>query len=285
MPIYRHNRFSIRSSRHPSRANLLKQPKMAAVPSNLRSTENRPGTPLVDPEYATAPTTPTTKGEWKSFLHDASPPQQQQQQQPQTLERPPEAHTANNRDSFLTLPVMRHPSERKPQKKKTNPGLTLNLSAENEEQPPSPNDRGDRWSWTNSQAPSTPRIAAPNRRSSLTTTTSSIRVRNVASWVRNQGNRSPPPASSKEKEKDKSGSSKPLLKNQAVKPILLPNRGGAKPQHKRVGSLSAIFKGGSLTTTQPAISGPLSPRLEEGRGGGSFEMGEGAAGGGVGTAR
>lgn len=200
LPIYRHNRFSIRSSRHPSRANLLKQPKMAAVPSNLRSTENRPGTPLVDPEYTTAPTTPTTKGEWKSFLHDASSPQQQQ---PQTIERPQEALTANNRDSFLTLPVMRHPSERKPPgkaQKKTNPGLTLSLSAENEDSPASPsNDRGDRWSWTNSQAPSTPRIAAPNRRSSLTTT-SSTRIRNVASWVRNQGGRSPPPgASSSEK--------------------------------------------------------------------------------------
>lgn len=254
LPIYRSNRFSIRSSRHPSRANLLKQPKMAVVPANLRS-ENRPGTPLVEPPSSTAPTTPTHKAEWKSFLHDASPPQP-------SVERPQEAHAAHG-DSLSALPVMRHPSEsnstaNRKTSNKPGPGLTLNLAASNaNSDPPQPSPSGgDRWSWTNSQAPSTPRIAAPNNRSSL----SSTRIRNVASWVRNQGrasNQDTKLPTTKEK-------SKPLLKNQAVKPVLAPqpnSRKGSKSSGKRVGSLSTILKPNS-----PPV-GPLSPRLEEQSGG------------------
>ncbi|CAK4032101.1 Hypothetical predicted protein [Lecanosticta acicola] len=228
---------------------------MAAVPSNLRSWQNRPGTPLVDSASSNAPITPTHKVEWESFLHDASSPQ------PNTVEHPQDAPTANG-DNFLTLPVMRYSSEtsatRSTSDRKANntPGLTLNLSANNESLSPS-HTRDDRWSWTNSQAPSTPRIAAPNRRSSLAST----RIRNVASWVRNQGR------PSDEAKIVKGKKSKPLLKNQAVKPVLAPQaeshvkRSKSSGKHRRVGSLSMIFKPNSPL----GAPGPLSPRLEEQR--------------------
>lgn len=127
------------------------------------------------------------------------------------------------------------------------------------ESPNTPRSPLDRWSWTNSQAPSTPRIAAPNSTSNnMRSSIGSSRLRNVATWVRTQGRTS-------EEEQSNSGSTgrkKPLLKNQALRPVLAPPRSRKRlskaGRHDRVGSLSSIFK----PTQGYAIPSPLSPRLE-----------------------
>lgn len=93
------------------------------------------------------------------------------------------------------------------------------------ETPKSPTDEQDhRWSWTNSQAPPTPRLTAPSRRSSLS---SLPKFKRVTSWVRGQANRQgirlveePQPSQRR--------TSIPALKNKASKPNLAPN----KPQRK-----------------------------------------------------
>lgn len=82
-----------------------------------------------------------------------------------------------------------------------------------------------RWSWTNADAPSTPRLAAPSIGKS--SVSSLPRFRRVASWVRVQASRqgipteAPPLPSSQ-------GSSMPILKNKASKPNLFPG----PPQRK-----------------------------------------------------
>lgn len=82
----------------------------------------------------------------------------------------------------------------------------------------------DRWSWTNSQAPPTPKIGASSRRSSLS---SLPKYKRVKSWVRGQADRQgirineePPPSSRR--------TSVPAFKNKASKPNLAPN----KPERK-----------------------------------------------------
>ncbi|USW50058.1 hypothetical protein Slin15195_G033770 [Septoria linicola] len=165
---------------------------------------------------------------------------------------------------------------------RSNTGLSLvrqqtdGMTSEDEDKLKSPhspiNTRGGRWSWTNSQAPSTPRAEVPNKRSSLT----SFTWRNVPNWMssrQNQLDKEAAAAAEKEKEKVKLGTAKsvPMLKNHAVRPILAPppavarkvSGRKAKKPHRRVGSLSMIFKPTGSGASSPRS--PVSPAtLEEG---------------------
>lgn len=77
----------------------------------------------------------------------------------------------------------------------------------------------DRWSWTNSQAPATPRMYAPTLASSGR---SLPRFRTVVNWVRHQSERSwsELDANEAQSNREKSG----LFKNQASKPNLAPRK-------------------------------------------------------------
>lgn len=87
----------------------------------------------------------------------------------------------------------------------------------------SPLDSPDaRWSWTNSQAPSTPRIAPPNTRPSLTGRS----VRSVTSWFRGQESEDRPPSVRSHRRKR---SNPLLLKNQALRPVLAPRPAVKRP--------------------------------------------------------
>lgn len=74
-----------------------------------------------------------------------------------------------------------------------------------------------RWSWTNSQAPSTPRIVAPNGRTSLTGRS----VRSFRSWFSAQEDQDRPDSQQSHQRKR---SNPMLLKNQAHQPVLAPRR-------------------------------------------------------------
>jgi hypothetical protein len=85
--------------------------------------------------------------------------------------------------------------------------------------PGSPPEDPARWSWTNSQAPPTPRMYAPSLRSSLG---SLPRFRKVKSWVRNQSGRQ---GTRIDEERGPAGIAATAgFKNQASKPNLAPRQ-------------------------------------------------------------
>ena len=100
----------------------------------------------------------------------------------------------------------------------------------------------DRWSWTNSQAPPTPRMGyAPSIVSSRAS--GLPRFRNVTSWVRSQADHE----SNRVDEEQASPSRTkaiPSLKNKAWKPNLAPKptRKLSKTNHRSKSSLSSSFK-------------------------------------------
>ena len=126
------------------------------------------------------------------------------------------------------------------------------------ETPQSPKDVQDRWSWTNSQAPPTPRFhAAPSLHSSLS---SLPRFKRVTSWVRGQAERQthrideerPPPSRT---------ISVPMLKNKASKPTLAPKPTRKLSKKKRPESSRSQSFQPSSETAGPVP--PTSARLAE----------------------
>lgn len=122
-------------------------------------------------------------------------------------------------------------------------GLSSNRSSRSvqseKELSSSPDSPNARWSWTNSQAPSTPRIAPPNTRPSLTDRS----VRSVASWFSGQDGEDRP---SSQQSHTRKRSNPLLLKNQADTPVLAP-----RPSVKRPASFfraRAARLSGSLTS-------------------------------------
>ncbi|KAF2168223.1 hypothetical protein M409DRAFT_21664 [Zasmidium cellare ATCC 36951] len=252
LPIYRQDRISIRSSRHPSRLDLAQQSKrVPRMPSSLRK-EWRVEEPVDRP--SSRPKTPKTptKQEGRSFLKDATPPSKQ------VLHEPEQAHVPLNRVSTLSLPLMRHSVQPQPPTQNDTIEEHDQRQLESMSPPHSPDSQLDlhqRWSWTNSQAPSTPRIKPPTR-----TSLTSLRLGSVASWVKSQRN----DEDEKQRQAHKRGLSRPLLKNQAIRPVLAPappsKKLSKKGKHGRVGSLSSIFK----PNPNSLVPQPLSPRVEEG---------------------
>lgn len=251
LPIYRQERISIRSSRHESRLDLAQQSKKPPrMPSSLRK-EWRVEEPADRPSSRPkTPKMPTKQGE-RSFLKDATPPSKQ------VLEEPERAHTALDRVNTLNLPIMRHSIQPRP------PSQDDTIQEHDQRQlevmspprsPESQLDLNQRWSWTNSQAPSTPRIKPPTR-----TSLTSLRLGSVAAWVKLQRY----DEDEQQRQAHKRGLSRPLLKNQAIRPVLAPappsKKLSKKSKHGRVGSLSSIFK----PNPNSLIPQPLSPRLEE----------------------
>lgn len=120
------------------------------------------------------------------------------------------------------------------------------------------NHAADRWSWTNSQAPSTPRM----RPSSTGSRKSLPKFRSVMSWARSQADRideeAPPiPPSPLPRPLPVAQAPTPVLKNQASKPTLAPrklskNRASTIAHTKgssSKGSLGALFKSSSNQST------------------------------------
>lgn len=116
---------------------------------------------------------------------------------------------------------------------------------------------GARWSWTNSQAPSTPRIAPPNTRPSLTGRS----IRSVASWFSGHEFEDRPSSQRSHRRKR----SNPLLwKNQAHRPILAPRPSVKRPASSlgsRAARLSGSCASGRRTTMSQRMDDqrPLTP--------------------------
>ncbi|KAF7186047.1 hypothetical protein HII31_12574 [Pseudocercospora fuligena] len=246
LPIYRNDRFSVRSSRHDSVTNMANS-AAGRPPAAQRS-------PLSGPEawkssHPPKVGSPEALQAFNEAHRQLSPP----------LSQPQQAHLSPQEWSSATmmdLPVMKESNMQ-------NPGLGLfarhstDLSgASDNEWPlkgegdsPEETQNPDRWSWSNSNAPPTPRIVPPNARASLQSYPGGA---SLAAWLRNQ--REDPPVESA------GNGNKPLLKNQATQPPVLspevPARKSSRKQHGRKGShgggLTGMFKPNSNKNQPPS---------------------------------
>ncbi|KAK5113726.1 hypothetical protein LTR85_010743 [Meristemomyces frigidus] len=258
LPIYREERYSVRSSMHPS---LLGTPRSlshadrsAPVPPQVAYNFHAQN-PYVKSVWKTTdapsePKTPTRAG--RSFLVDASPP-------PQHLSEPDRARRAMNRQSARS-----HISEQS-SGETIKPGAAISIREEAPESvdatpPDTPNsqqDLKDRWSWTNSQAPTTPRMYAPSLRSSIS---SLPRFRSIKSWVRGQSDR----IVEEERPITSQATKKAVLRNKASLPTLAPpiNRRLSK-SHGRPDRIQRLSSASKQQPKAPAT--PLSLRMEKQR--------------------
>ncbi len=210
LPIYRESRYSVRSSKYGSNPSVSRQ-------------GNRP--PAVPPVVAQRfhSQNPWVQDAWKT----ANPPSPLGRKHPLSQVTPIPAD--------ITPPEMarvysRHASQEdfKPFSDRNagpvGPSVTVRRKSTSEVAEESSNDGSPenpqtRWSWTNSQAPPTPRIhAAP----SLVSSRSSVpRFRKVKSWVQHQSART----AARMEHESRSGDrlpDLPTLKNKASKPNLAP---------------------------------------------------------------
>lgn len=256
LPIYRESRYSVRSSK---RGSMLSFSKLMHKRAPSPSSESFARGPWLRSQWKTAnPPTPTRTGHPLSQVMTAPAPSTPLLKTPEMAHVPPTAkseririnRTASEGDVSKPWPTI---STREiPLTHETPPG-------DRKPAPDSPKSDthlhdDTRWSWTNSQAPPTPRLRAQSlgRRSSQSSLASLPRFRKVQSWVRGQSERAadripeePPPSKPPMKPK------LPPLKNKASKPVLAPI--GAKPTRrlsKKSGPPSASLR----STTAVAAS-------------------------------
>jgi hypothetical protein len=181
LPIYHTVDYSIRSSHRNTATSLPAQTTLAPGASNGRSKHRRIQSDWKDPHAP--PTTPTKPLPLPpTFLLDASP----KSKPPQTPEK---AHVSVRPMSQ----VSRKSSVRKQPSAIARASVTTSKApytcGSPLLSPPTLEDAVDRWSWTNSQAPSTPRLRPDSRRGSLASKYSVPRFRSVVSWALGQGER------------------------------------------------------------------------------------------------
>jgi hypothetical protein len=255
LPIYYESRYSVRSSMHPSQVGTPRTSKpSAALPPFVAKRFHNQNPYIKDTwKTASAPELPQTPRASTSFLLDGTPPRKVPESAEGSNGRTSRAHTAaqNSRDTTKSMRI----SIREALVPSTTAASTK--AAEEPTPPGSPSSQrnlDERWSWTNSNAPPTPRYA-PSLRSSISSFT---RFRSIKSWTRGQSERieeEAPPVSTTTK--------RLVLKNQASKPKLAPPSVAMPPKpHGRVGSLSSVFRQHPGTR----LPNPGSPtRLEEQR--------------------
>ncbi|KAK4541041.1 hypothetical protein LTR36_008410 [Oleoguttula mirabilis] len=260
LPIYREERYSVRSSMHPS---MLSTPRSLSHDTRAGPVPPRAAqrfhaqNPYVKHVWKTAdpsprPKTPTKAG--RSFLVDASPP-------PQHLSEPDQARLAMSRQSAQSRMTEQSRGETK------KAGLSISVreqaatdvdAATPPDTPNSQQDAKDRWSWTNSQAPTTPRMYAHSMRSSIS---SLPRFRSIRSWVRGQGER----IVEEERPITSQATKMAVLRNKASYPTLAPPATKTSSKlHTGPGRVDGLL----LTSRKPPgakTKAPMSPHMEEQR--------------------
>lgn len=174
-PIYHDLQYSIRSSRHESTKSWPPRVQMNTSAPTGRTKHKRIQSGWKDPDVPVTPTKELGLPDRSTFFFDASP----------TIKPrvPEKAHVSisqhNRSSSTIKLPSVAETYIQ------TDDAHTLSpLNS-----PPLMDDGDTRWSWTNSQAPSTPRVRPSSRRFSYTSKYSAPRFRSVVSWARGQGER------------------------------------------------------------------------------------------------
>lgn len=220
LPIYRESRYSVRSSKIGSTPSLPKNGRYpSGIPSSAAQRFYKQNPWLQDVKRGDEPPTPVMT----------------EHQRAQYAELPALAMTRAN-DVQSSKEAL---NESKGDDDKVQPSISIRPSssanADDISQSGSPKElTPDRWSWTNSQAPPTPRLYAP----SLSSRRSSVpRFRKVKSWVRHQADRQT--LRIEEERGPTTSNARLAFKNQASKPNLAPKitRKLSKKSLKRDSSL------------------------------------------------
>lgn len=273
LPIVREERFSMHSSKHASLASRPKSFKKKAASPEEVAHRFHALNPYVKNQWQTklsSPGPPTPAREGHSFFVDASP----------TTLRPVETKDsarANSVPKSISEGTSRskQPSSRDPHKSWL--AISIQESQASEADPTSPktpfsqHDGSDRWSWTNSQAPPTPRMYVPSGRSSIATLS---RLRGIRNWIHGGSEKI-----DEERPSSSHSHKKPILKNQASQPVLAPpppsKQSSRKPKASKPAartSMASIFRQHPGTKVPSAFSPKLQTSKDEGDG--AMEMAE-----------
>lgn len=179
-PIYHNVNYSVRSSRHESVTTFPPRVKVRNAPSS-RPKHQSMKSGWQDPEAPMTPVkdleTPKNFHNSTFFLDDSPKMRPRVPEKACTTPRPTSwvSRKSSNKDGFSMAVESAASTD----------DCTSPLGT-----PPALNDGPDRWSWTNSQAPSTPRLLPGSRRTSVASTKyGGSRYRSVTSWARGQGER------------------------------------------------------------------------------------------------
>lgn len=240
LPIYREERYSVHSSKRGSwlSFNRFKQKRADAQSPTARSFRRSSN---LSPNWKSAnPPTPTRSGHPLSYVAPAPPASVSS---PEMAHVRSTSHTerikikragseGDNGKSFSTVSAREVPSssDTEAQESKTMP-----------DSPSSDKEIADdgRWSWTNSQAPATPRMRtrSPTRRlSKQSSSSASVRsLRKIHSWIKPQNDRTIP----EEQPTRRAPKPKlPPLKNKASKPVLAPINDAKPPRQMSIAKAS-----------------------------------------------
>ncbi|KAK5137238.1 hypothetical protein LTR08_000208 [Meristemomyces frigidus] len=245
LPIYHEHRFSVHSSYFGSvfsgskrPAPTSKSPKgTKSVPSQATKRSRAKQAPNPSNTYRPPQTPPNAV---QTFLADPTPPLHQRRETDKIRVTPsPQIgltqKSLESASKFAATGFAVSIREEPPDKE-------FGSLATYSETPGSPSNTQDRWSWTNSQAPATPRLYAPNRRSSISTLP---RFRTIKSWVQGQTDRNPLSLRSTEEERLTTAQiiRGPMLKNKASLPKLAPPPAGKSSKQGSQGSrVSSVLR-------------------------------------------
>jgi hypothetical protein len=174
-PIYHDIHYSVRSSRHCSTASWPPRTRMNAR-MNTKAADGQSKHKRIQSGWKDldAPTTPTKDPNCPTNSSTFFLPET-----PKLAPRIPEK-------AHISVQISHKTSTKAPSVAETyistNAATLSPLTS-----PPLFDDSDTRWSWTNSQAPSTPRLRPDSRRTSYASKHSPPRFRSVVSWARGQG--------------------------------------------------------------------------------------------------
>lgn len=232
LPITCTQRYSVRSSHHRSRIALVAQSSNGRRPNF--STKSRPESSVKAPRRWTDTTPlpgPSPEQDTltaSTFFHNSSTET--------ILARPEMVHVKNDRKGWRKdtgAAATSHPTKAG-LTVKTQPISSLTSEHQDGTRVHSAHTNVNRWSWTNSEAPSTPRFELESTSSPSGTRAAGPKLKRMNSWTSYQMDHI---------EEDNNPLSRDgcdhstLVKDVAVEP-----RGGTRPLHSRVSSLTSIFR-------------------------------------------
>ncbi|KAK3701195.1 hypothetical protein LTR37_015574 [Vermiconidia calcicola] len=253
LPIYHESRFSIRSSRIGSTFSLNKAMKRpSGVPANV-AVQFHNQHPWVQSTWKT-PNLPTPTGEQHPLAQcmtrsssELKPPEMARVYSSHGLKDGMKGQSTEHITKSGVAVEVRPAS---PAEGRATTALNSANPLQNQQ---------ERWSWTNSQAPPTPRMYAPSWRSSLSSQARFIRVK---SWVRNQAERQNTRIDEESARPPSRRTPLPAFKNKASKPTLAPRPTTTRKQSKS----SARKESLSLSIQIPDAGSPARPKSAKLRG-------------------
>ena len=251
-PIYHDLHYSVRSSRHASTTSWPPRVQMNTSAPTGRPKHKRIESGWKDLDAPATPTKDLDRANRSTFFFEASPVLK-----PRTPEK---AHV-----SVRPLSQLSHSSSITKLPSVAETHILTDHAMSPLDSPPLMDNGDTRWSWTNSQAPSTPRVRPASKRFSYASKYSAPRFRSVVSWARGQGERiqideeAPPLLPPIPPTTAPAAAPPPILQavpanKRAFKDAVPPNLSGKKPKksvkgHQKAASsldaLGAFFKSAS----------------------------------------